>query len=330
VRARLGPANWRLVILLLCAAPLHAVGASDPAAFPDRPIHLIVPSAPAGAGDALAREVATRLARTLNVGVLVDNRPGAGGVVGTELAARATPDGYTLLLATSATHLIAAIVSGTTRYDPVADFEPVINLAYATSVIVVSRDAPVRTLDELTRYSRARPGVLAYASSGAGSANHLDMEVLCALTGMSLLHVPYRGTADGYRALIAGDVQVMVGAITSALPHIQAGNVRPLAVMSQRRYPLLPDVPTMTEVGVGAADVQKWLGIVAPAGTPQPVIHRLHAALAEIVASPDMSEWLRANGFESAAGSRAEFATRIAGDLDKWRGIVQRVVPSRP
>ncbi len=321
-----------LAVLVVALAPFAKTAAAGEAAadFPSRPIHLVVPSAPAGAIDALAREIATRLSQRLGVPVVVENRAGASGIVGTEAVAHAVPDGYTLLLATSATHAIASAVAGVVRYDPVSDFDPVIDLVFATSVVVVDRSMPVATLGDLVRHAHAHPGALAYASSGAGSANHLDMEVLSALTGMTLLHVPYRGTADGYRALLAGEVQVTIGAVTSALPYLESGRLRALAVMAQRRSPLLPDVPTLVEAGAAEADVRKWMGVMAPARTPPAVIERLHAALAAILASPDVASWLAAHGFEPAGGAPEDFRRTLELDVPRWKRVVDRVVRNVP
>jgi tripartite-type tricarboxylate transporter receptor subunit TctC len=314
------------IALLALATVWCGIAIAAEGAYPSRPIHLIVPTAPGGAGDALARETAHRLSLALKAPVVVENRAGASGMVGTESAARAAPDGYTLLFMTSATHLIAPAVAALGRYDPVADFEPVIDLGYAMSVVMVSADLPVSTLPELVDYARARPGALAYASSGAGSANHLDTEVLASLTGMSLLHVPYRGTADGYRALVAGEVHVMIGAVTSALPHIHAGRVRPLAVMAHARSPLLPQVPTLAGLGFGDADVRKWMGIAAPAGTPRAIVAMLNGALGHALATPSMRGWMQKNGFEVAGGTPDEFRRILVEDEAKWNGIVARVV----
>jgi tripartite-type tricarboxylate transporter receptor subunit TctC len=308
--------------LIVAVAAWCAVAHAE--VFPSRPIRIIVPSAPAGAGDMLARLVGERLGAALQTPVIVENRPGAGGVVGTDLAAHAPPDGYTLLFGTSATHIIAA---QTTRapYDPMRDFTPVINVAYATSVIVVASAMPVYTLADFIAYARARPRQLNYASSGVGSANHVDTEVFAALAGIELTHIPYRGTADGYRALVADEVQVMFGAITSALPLVQNGKLRPLVVLVDRRSPLLPDVPTIAEAGLGSVDVRKWLGVLAPAATPAPIVERLNRALAGILGEPGVREWMDRQGFEVAGGSAAAFGRVLADDEAKWRDTVRRL-----
>jgi tripartite-type tricarboxylate transporter receptor subunit TctC len=276
-------------------------------------------------GDILARQVGDRLGSALHAAVVVDNKPGGAGVIGNDLAARAAPDGYTLLLATSATYITASQAMGALTYDPLRDFTPVINVAYATSVVVVNSALPVRTLAELITYAKARPGKLNYASSGVGSANHLDTEVFAALAGIELMHVPYRGTADGYRALLANEVQLMFGAITSALPYVKAGSLRALVVLVDKRSPLLPEVPTIAQAGLGSVDVRKWLGLVAPAGTPPEVVDYLNRTLDRILHEPEMRAWLERQGLERVGGSQRHFDEVLRADYAKWGETVRRL-----
>jgi len=307
------------VFLVALTAPVRADE------YPSRPIHLIVPTAPGGAGDLLARELGDRLAAILRVPVVVENKPGGSGVLGNDSVAHSAPDGYTLLFATSATHIIAAQLIAGLAYDPIRDFTPVVNAAYATSVIVVNGALPVYDLAELVSYARARPGMLNYASSGVGSANHLDTEVFAALAGIRLMHIPYRGTADGYRALLVNEVQVMVGAITSALPYVRSGQLRALAVLADKRSPLLPDVPTIAQAGLGSVDVHKWLGLLAPAHTPAQVIDRVNGAINAILREPATRAWMEREGFEIAGGSSTEFARIMQADDRKWRDLLHRL-----
>ena len=316
-------ARHAALIVLLGAFYVGCTGATHAESYPSRPIRLIVPSAPAGAGDTLARELAERVARELHVPVIVENKPGASGVIGTDLVAHAAPDGYTLLLATSATHIIAATMRLKLPYDPLRDFAPVINCAYATSVVVVNATLPVRNLREFIAYARARPDKLNYASSGVGSANHLDTEVFSAIAGVRLTHVPYRGTADGYRALLADEVQVMIGAVTSALPHIRSGKLRALAVLTEVRSPLLPEVPTIAQAGLGSVDVRKWLGLMAPAGTPPEVVARLNRAFETVLHLPTTQAWMEREGFEIAGGSARDFARVLDADVVRWHDTVR-------
>jgi tripartite-type tricarboxylate transporter receptor subunit TctC len=315
-----------LCVGLLAALLAHA---HPPADYPSRPIRIIVPSAPGGAGDVIARFVGDELATALHATVVVDNRPGGSGVIGSDLVARAAPDGYTLLFATSATHIIAAHALGKLPYDPLKDFTPVINVGYATSVVVVNAALPVATLAEFIAYAKARPGELNYASSGGGSANHLDTEVFAALSGIRLTHVPYRGTAEGYRALLNDEVQLMFGAITSALPYIEAGKLRPLVVLVDRRSPLLPDVPTIAQAGLASVDVRKWLGLVAPAGTAPEIIERLNRALDTALHRPKVRAWMDRQGIDLAGGSVSDFDAVLRADFKKW-GETVRGLQLRP
>jgi tripartite-type tricarboxylate transporter receptor subunit TctC len=313
----------RFAVAVLALAALPAV-AQSPAAYPSRPIRIIVPTAAGGAGDTIARRFGEALGTALDARVVIENKAGGSGVVGNEAAARAPADGYTLLFGTSATHIIAAQAMQRLSYDPLRDFTPVINIGYATSVLVVNEALPVRSVAELIDYARAHPGKLYYASSGVGSANHLDTEVFDALAGIELVHVPYRGTADGYRALLANEVQVMFGAITSALPLVRAGKLRALAVLVDQRSPLLPDVPTITQAGLASVDVRKWLGFFAPEGTPPEIVERLNRALDASLHDPQTRAWLDAQGIEPAGGSPQDFETQLRADYAKWSDTLRR------
>ena len=293
--------------------------------YPSRAIRIIVPSAHAGAGDSLARYIAERLASALRTTVTVENRPGASGLIGNDYAMRAPPDGYTLLFATSATHVITAFTMDRLPYDPQRDFTPVVNIAYATSVLVVSNALPVATLREFIDYARSRRHALYYASSGVGSANHVDTEVFRAVAGIPLIHIPYRGTADGYRALLADEVQLMFGAVTSALPHVRAGSVRALAVLTEQRSPVLPDVPTLAEAGLPGVDVRKWLGLVAPAGTPPEIVARLNRTVNGILREPEVRAWMDRQGLEVAAGAPEDFDRLLRADFTKWGETIRKL-----
>ena len=246
-------------------------------------------------------------------------------MVGSEYVAHAPPDGYTLLFSTSATQVIAPHMIANLRYDPLRDFEPVINLGYATSVIVVAASLPVRTLAEFIDYAQARPLQLNYASSGVGSANHIDVEVLAAITGVRLVHVPYRGTADGYRALLAGEVQLMAGAVTSALPYVQAGKLRALAVLTNERSPLLPDVPTLAQAGLTDVDVRKWMALMAPRSTPPEIVAKLNSEVDALLREASMRDWMLEHGFEIAGGPPDAFGQRLRSDFAKWGRTIERV-----
>ena len=314
--------------MLMASAALAltlAAGAAHAQDYPTRTIRIVVPTAPGGAGDSVARMLAERLGPALRTSVVVENRPGGSGVIGNELALRAPADGYTLLFATSATHVIAAYTMDRLRYDPLRDFTPVINVAYATSVMVVSSALPAATLREFIDYARARPQRIHYASSGVGSANHVDTEAFAALAGISMTHIPYRGTADGYRALLADEVQVMFGAVTSALPHVRAGKVRALAVLTDARSPVLPEVPTLAEAGLANVDVRKWLGLLAPSGTPPEIVARLNRAANEVLREPEVRAWMDRQGLEIIGGTSDDFDRVLRADFVKWGDTLRRL-----
>jgi len=316
----------RVIAYVLLAAPC-AFGGSGHAAdapYPSRSIRIVVPSAIGGAADLLARYLGDRLEATLRVPVVVDNRGGAAGLIGTEAVARAPADGYTVLFGATHSQVIAPLLMRA-PFDPARDFRPVFLAVYTTSVIVVNDRVPARTLAEFVAYAKTRPGALNYASSGIGTANHIDTEVLADVAGISLVHIPYRGTADGYRALAADEVQVMSGAVTSALPAINAGKARPLAVLTDVRSPMLPGVPTLAEAGFANVDVRKWQGFLVPAATPDDVVAILNAAFQKIVRDPAVRAWIEQQGWEVAGGSPESFARFLGQDQQKWRHVVDRL-----
>jgi tripartite-type tricarboxylate transporter receptor subunit TctC len=319
------------VTALLCGCTCTlAEGATSAAIpYPVRPIRIIVPLAPAGTVDLLSRMLGERLEAMLGVPVVVENKAGANGIIGTEFAKRAPPDGYTLLAASTSTHVMTPHAVANLPYDPLQDFVPVINLAYQTKVVLVSTALGVATLGELVTLARSRPGQLNYASIGVGSSAHLDTEQLAALTGIELVHIPYRGSAQNIAALSANEVQVLLASVTAAQAAVAAGRVRALAVMADRRSPLLPGVPTMVEAGLPRLDVQTWIGFLAPAGIPPPIVEDLNQALNSVLRSPDIRAWMEKQGLEPIGGSPAAFGTEIRADFDKW-GKVTRGLGIRP
>jgi tripartite-type tricarboxylate transporter receptor subunit TctC len=278
----------RLLPLVLALAEVPA--RSKPA-WPARPLRLLVPQAPGGAVDLVSRVVAERLEQALGVVVVVENKPGASGAIGVETVRRAPADGYTLLAASSNTHAMLPHLMDALPYDPLRDFAPVANFAYTTKMIVVGNAVSAKTLEELVGLARRRPDGLNYGSSGIGSSNHLDAEVFSSAAGIRMVHVPYRGSAQALAAVVAGEVQVLLVSATSALPLVQAGRVRPLAIFSDRHIPQLPDVPTVTESGYPGLDVRTWVGFVAPAGTRSSCTTRC-AARGRISCAPSASSSL--------------------------------------
>lgn len=293
--------------------------------WPSRPIRIVVPQAAGGTADLVARMLADRLEPVLGVPVVVDDRPGAGGLIGTDIVKRAAPDGYTWLLASTATHAMAPQVIAGATIDPLRDFTPVANVAWQTKVVLASAALPVASLGELVAYARKRPGELNYASTGVGSSSHLDTELLAATTGIALHHVPYRGSGQTVSAISVDEVQVLVASVTAALPAIEAGRARPLAVLSTQRSPLLPSVPTIAEAGVAGLDVRTWLGLVAPAGTPWAVVDEMARRIDTLLDAPSARAWFDAQGLEIASGTPNAFEALIRADVAKWGELARRL-----
>jgi len=318
-------------LALLCggATPSHAGAANADAAYPVRQIRVIVPQAVGGTTDLLVRVVGEQLESALGVAVIVDARPGGNGIIGNDIVKRAAPDGYTLLAASTSTHVMTPHVVAVLSYDPLRDFEPVINLVEQTKVVLASTTLGVTTLPELVALARSRPGQLNYGSGTTGSASHLDTEQLEAVTGIELVQVPYRGSAQITAALIANEVQVVLASVTAAQPALASGRVRALAVLADRRSPLLPDVPTIAEAGLPRLDVRTWIGFLAPAGTPARIVDKLNRTLDGILARPDFRTWLDLQGMQPIGGSPAAFGAAIRDDYEKW-GKVARGLGLRP
>jgi tripartite-type tricarboxylate transporter receptor subunit TctC len=313
------------VLLAGAASQLAAGAAPAESAYPARPIRVIVPQASSGTADLLIRMLGERMEAMLGAGFVVDDKPGASGITGTDAAKRAPPDGYTLLAASTATHAMTPHVVASLPYDPLQDFVPVVNLVYQTKVVLVSPATGVATLDELIALARRRPGQLNFASTGIGSSSHLDTAQLIALTGIELAHIPYRGSAQAVSALMANEVQVLLASVTAAQPALAGGRARALVVLSDRRSPLLPDVPTIAEAGLPRLDVQTWIGLLAPAGTPRWMVDRLNVALNRILRSPEARAWLERQGLEPIGGSPEAFDMEIRADLDKWGKVARRL-----
>jgi len=309
---------------LLAGAAWPVVGTAS-APWPKAPLHIVVPQAAGGTADVLARMLGERLQARLGVAVVVDNRPGANGLIGTDLVKRAAPDGCTLLLASTATHAMAPHVSPSSTFDPVRDFASVVNVAWQTKVAIVNPAVPATTLREFIAYARARPGQLNYASTGVGSTSHVDTELLTAATGINLVHIPYRGSGFSVAALVTGEVQLLIASVTAAIGAIQAGQARALAVLSERRTMLLPQVPTLGEAGIAAPDVRTWLGLVAPAETSPAIVTSLNRMVDRELSDPALSTWLQQEGLEPIGGTPETFAATIRADVERWGGIVRRL-----
>jgi len=312
----------RAFVLAGAAWPLTGAAAT---AWPKAPLRVVVPQAAGGTADALARMLGERLEGRFGVAVVVDNRPGANGLLGTDYVRRAAPDGYTLLLASTATHAMARHTSTSLAFDPVRDFSPIVNVAWQTKVALSNPSVPATTLREFVAYARAHPGRLNYASTGVGSSSHLDAELFAAATGLKLVHIPYRGSGQTVAALAAGEVQILFASVTAALGAIHAAQVRALAILSDRRSTLLPQVPTIGEAGVVAPDVRTWIGLVAPADTSAEVVAALNGAVDDALADPGLQSWLDGQGLEPIGGTPEAFAATIRADVARWGAIVKRL-----
>ena len=306
--------------LLLACLPLAA--AAQAGSFPDKPIRIVVPFPPGGATDAAARLVAVKMGEHWGQPVVVDNRAGAGGNVGSDLVAKAPPDGYTLVMGVTGSHAINTSLYSRMPYDPVADFIAISQVAVVPNVLVVHPSVPAKNLAELVALAKKEPGKLNYASLGNGTAAHLGMEMLKSEAGVDIAHVPYKGSAPAVSDLLAGQVQMMVDGLPSALPHVKAGKLRAIALTSLRRAPSLPELPTIAETYPGFyADA--WSGLFAPKGTPQPVVDKLSAEVQRILKLPEVREKLTALGAEPVGSTQAEFTAHVKREIEKWAKVVK-------
>ncbi len=289
--------------------------------MPERPVRLVAPFAAGGASDIISRIIAEELGPLLGQQVVVENRTGAGGAVGTEFVARARPDGLTLVTASQATHGVNPVITRL-NFDPATDTAPVANIAGVPAVLVVPNSLPVRSFPEFAAHVRARAGQLAYGSAGIGASTHVTMALLLHMAGLEMTHVPYRGTALAMPDLIAGRLAAMTDTITSGLPFVREGRVRALGVSTRSRLAVLPDVPALAEF-VPGYEVLNWYGISGPAGLPANVLTTIHAAVQTLLARPAFRERLASQGMEPLPMSVAEYAADIARDRAKWKALVQ-------
>jgi len=302
-----------------CVALGWVVDAAAQQAYPARPIRLIVGFAPGGNTDTVARVVGQKLGERLGTQVVVDNRGGAGGTIGTEIAAHATPDGYTLTMGTTTTHAIAVAAYSKLRYDPVADFAPAALVAIAPYLLVVHSSQPPRNLKEFVAHVKSHPGKFNYGSAGAATTTHLAMVGLATRAGLQMTHVPFNGNGPATTAVVGGQVEILFGAMPPLLPHLPTGRVRAIAVSSAKRSISLPDVPTVAESGYPGFDVTLWLGFFAPRGTPPVVMKRLESELIAVVQSPDVKEQMTRQGLEAHGLSAAELANLVKSEIANYR-----------
>ena len=304
------------------AALLLALAGTASGQYPTKPVRFIVPSAAGGGTDIIARAISLKLSESLGQQFVVDNRPGAGQMIGIELAARSPADGHTILMAAS-TLAINPIMYKKVPYDPLRDFAPITQAATLANVIVVHPSLPVKSIAELIAYAKQRPGQLNFASAGIGTSPQMSIELLKSMAGIDMVHSPYKGTAPGVVDLLAGQVLVMAPNALTALPHIKAGKLRALAVTSARRSEGLPDVPTVAESGLPGYDSTQWYGVLAPAGTPRDIVARLHDEIVRALRDAEVGKRLAADGAEPVGSSPEEFAAFIKSESEKWAKVAQ-------
>jgi tripartite-type tricarboxylate transporter receptor subunit TctC len=292
-----------------------------PQAYPNRPIRLIVPVPPGGSSDGMARVLGQRLVESLGQQVVVDNRPGAAEIIGTDIVAKANPDGYTLVLVSLRFSVNPSLMK--LPYDALRDFEPVSMTAAVGNVLVVNPKSPIRSLKDLIALAKQKPGELTFASSGIGGAPHLIGEFLALQTGIKLTHIAYKGGGPAIADLVGGNVSMSFASMTSSLPFIRSARLRPLAVSSKERSAQLPEVPTMGEAGVPDIVVRDWQGILAPRGTPKPIVEKLHVEITRILRHADNQERFATMGLEIIASTPSEFRSALVSEIQRWAMVVK-------
>jgi tripartite-type tricarboxylate transporter receptor subunit TctC len=313
----------RTAMLSIVALLASTTAIAQPAGYPTKPIRIVVAYTPAGATDILARTIGQKLTEAWAQAVIIDNRPGANGNIGTEYAAKATPDGYTLLMVTAGTHGINPGLYRKLGFDAVKDFAPVSLVAMVPNVFVVNNAVPSKDLKEFIAYAKANQGKLNYGSPGNGSTAHLSMELFKSMTGIQMVHVPYKGSAGVLADLIGGQIVVTMDNMPPYVPQVKAGKIRALAVSPARRSPALPDVPTVAEAGVPGYDSGAWFGLVAPANTPKDLVAKLSREIARILKLPDVSARLADLGAESVGGTPEQFSAHIKAEIAKWAKVIR-------
>jgi len=311
----------RLIALVLCSIFVSAAGAQE--AYPSRPVKFILPFPPGGGTDILGRVIAEQLSANLGQPVVTENRGGAGGNVGAEAAAHSAPDGYTIVLVAPSLAISKTLYSKL-NYDPVKDFAPISLVATVPNVMITNPAVEAKNLQEFIELARSRPGAMNYGSGGAGTSNHLAGELFNIVTGTKLVHVPYKGVNLAMQGVLAGEIQLVFIGIPAALPHIKAGKLRALALVAPQRSPALPEVPTVAEAGLKDFEVTTWYGILAPAGTPRPIVSRLNAELVKIMHTPDVKESLASMATDPLTSTPEEFAAYLKQEIAKWGDVVRK------
>ena len=305
---------------LALALPLAALAQAP---YPSRPVHIVVPFPAGGPTDVLTRLLAQKLSERWSQPVVVDNKPGAGGAIGSDFTAKSAPDGYTLVMATSSTHSIGPALQKLS-YDPIRDFAPISQVSHATNVLLVSPKLGVSSVKELVALAKAKPGQLNFASSGIGTIPHLTGEMFKLAAGVDMVHVPYKGTGLSIPDLASGQVAVLFDSVVTAFTYVKSSGVRALAISSTKRSPLAPELPTMAESGLPGFESETWFGLFAPAGTPKDVIARISADTAAALRSPEVRDRFAAAGAEPVGSTPEQFAERVKADAARWSDIIRK------
>ena len=311
----------RLYLTLAAAVSCLVVDAAHAQSYPERPVRAVVPFPAGGGTDILARLLLQRMSERLGANFVIDNRAGAGGTIGTEIVAKAPPDGYTILVASSS-HTINPSVYKKIAYAPLRDFAPITLIASGPGLLVVHPSVPAKSVKELIALGKSKPGQLNYASAGNGTPPHLAAELFKAMAGVDFVHVPYKGNVPAFADLISGAVSLSFPTITSGLPQVRAGKLRALGVTSKQRSAVVPEVPTIAESGLPGYEASTWYGMLAPAATPAPIVAKLNRQMIDVLKLPDVREKLLAQGLEPVGNTPAEFTSIIATELVKWGKVV--------
>lgn len=316
--------DWGCRILGVAVAALALAGPGQAQAWPDRPVTIIVPSAPGDGSDIAARLIGEKLRAALGQGFVVENRLGAGGVVGSTAAAKSAPDGYTFIMANAGSHGINPAIYVNIPYDALADFTPISLIYRAPNIFVANAKLPVSNMSELVAYAKANPGKLSFASGGAGSSAHMSSEYLKMLTEIEATHVPYRGAGPALNDIVSGQIEFMAVNLPPAIGLVKSGQIKPLAVTTLKRAPALPDVPTVDESGVKGFETVAWFGLLGPKGVPKPIIDKLNAEIVKACADKEVQEKLAVLGGETVCNSPAEFETFLAADIKRWKDVAAK------
>lgn len=309
--------------MLAALLGVNSVSAQSDSQYPSKPIRMIVPSAPGSGPDIMARAIGQKLTESLGQPVVIDNRPGAGGIIGSEAAAKSPPDGYTLIMSNAGAHAVNASLYAKLPYDPVRDFAPVTLVAMAPNILIVHPALPVRSVKELIVLAKAKPGELTFGSGGNGSTAHLSGEMFKTMAGINIVHVPFKGSPAAVIGVISGQIAMAFPNIPPALPHVRSGKLKALAVTTAKRSAAVPETPTVAEAGLPGYEATAWFGVLAPAATPPQIIAKLSAAIVKSLRTREMQERLAAEGTEPVGNTPEQFALTVRNDIAKWAKVVK-------